>query len=389
MEPTRPSYPQSAPSGTQPLVRSLLDRELISRREAEILAAANLDSAAALWSLLRAFPSLGHVPGFDLPMVSSRLAGNLGAAAAALAEAPGTAGSPAPPFAFGAAYPGEGPASPGWEVPLPPVGAPIPGDAAAVPPPLASEVALDVRCGPWPVRNQATRGTCVAFATTACCEQLSCPEPPRDLSEQFLYWAIKVQIGDPWPTSDGTLLDYARQALSGEGICLESLWPYSTTVLPGNPGHSGPGQPSAAARADAHARILVAGRYQRGTAAGNAARLVAWLKSTDRAAAVSLPVFHDATVTTSNNWSTPLGWLYGRVLDPPPTAVADGGHAVCVTGFRPDAGEPNGGHFIIRNSWDTQWGSALPDPGYAGPAPGYGQVSATYVEKYLWEMLQL
>ncbi len=76
---------------------------------------------------------------------------------------------------------------------------------------------------------------------------------------------------------------------------------------------------------------------------------------------------------------------YGEVLDPPPYMVSDGGHAVCVVGFVPYQWEPSGGYFVIRNSWGTDWGYELPTAGPYGPAPGYGTISASYVENYLWE----
>jgi hypothetical protein len=80
------------------------------------------------------------------------------------------------------------------------------------------------------------------------------------------------------------------------------------------------------------------------------------------------------------------------VLNPPPTAVASDGHAVCVTGFHPDALEPKGGYFTFRNSWDIVWGAQAPSPaasGYCAPEPGYGDISATYVDDYIWEIFQL
>ena len=82
-----------------------------------------------------------------------------------------------------------------------------------------------------------------------------------------------------------------------------------------------------------------------------------------------------------------MGTLYGRVLDPPPTSVVAGGHAVCVTGFEPDASERVGGWFIIRNSWNNGWATQSPAPGYYSPEIGYGQISATYIDQYLWEMM--
>ena len=85
-----------------------------------------------------------------------------------------------------------------------------------------------------------------------------------------------------------------------------------------------------------------------------------------------------------------MGTLYGQVLDPPATAVVDGGHAVCVVGFVPDADETTGGYFIFRNSWGTgAFGRRLPVRGSHAPERGYGQISATYVEKFLWEMCVL
>jgi hypothetical protein len=67
-----------------------------------------------------------------------------------------------------------------------------------------------------------------------------------------------------------------------------------------------------------------------------------------------------------------------------------GGHAVCVVGFEPDPEEPMGGYFIARNSWGTLWASLAPSPGDShSPAAGYGEISASYVDAYLWELLQL
>jgi hypothetical protein len=93
---------------------------------------------------------------------------------------------------------------------------------------------------------------------------------------------------------------------------------------------------------------------------------------------------------TSTNWSTTSALVYGKVINPPRRAITVGAHAVCVTGFVPDDTEPKGGYFIFRNSWGVDWSSAAPDPANTySPEPGYGQVSATYVDQYLWEMCSL
>lgn len=49
-----------------------------------------------------------------------------------------------------------------------------------------------------------------------------------------------------------------------------------------------------------------------------------------------------------------------------------------------------GGYFIIRNSWGTQkFGRDAPTLDWHTPESGYGQVSATYIENYLWELCVL
>ena len=108
---------------------------------------------------------------------------------------------------------------------------------------------------------------------------------------------------------------------------------------------------------------------------------------------MTLPVFKDPLGTT-DNWNTSVALAYGHVLNPPPLSAACGGHAVCITGFRPDPAEPNGGYFVFRNSWGSGWAQNAPAPAgsnrsFVAPEPGYGSISASYVESYLWELLQL
>ena len=51
--------------------------------------------------------------------------------------------------------------------------------------------------------------------------------------------------------------------------------------------------------------------------------------------AVSLPVFEDSS-TGLTNWTMPVGWDFGRVINPPPTSVAGRfGHCVCIVVFPP------------------------------------------------------
>ena len=102
-------------------------------------------------------------------------------------------------------------------------------------------------------------------------------------------------------------------------------------------------------------------------------------------------MFQDARDSSGvTNWETEDAWRYGDIVDPPKGALsARYGHAVCIVGFEPDPDEEHGGYFIFRNSWGDDWAFDLPAPGYFAPQKGYGQISASYVEKYLWELLAL
>jgi hypothetical protein len=170
-------------------------------------------------------------------------------------------------------------------------------------------------------------------------------------------------------------------------VCLDSLWPYNGIPVEGNVTHAGPGVPAQEVRDGAKSYRHLAAQYG---ARGSAAQLLSWLTQNQRPVAISVPIFRDALVPDRNNWNSDVGILYGEVLDPPATAVADGGHAVCVVGFVPDPEENTGGNFIFRNSWGTSgFGRNLPSSGWRAQEPGYGQISASYIDKYLWEMCVL
>jgi len=250
---------------------------------------------------------------------------------------------------------------------------------------------IDLRKGiDWPVRNQAYRGTCVAFAVTAAVERLqSGPQAtPRDLSEQFLYWGMKEKGADWGRNSDGSSIGLACYALADYGICGERDWPYNPEFIPGHAGQPGNGNPSYTALAQGKRNRMTGSPKSFYGLTGSAAMALAMLQI-GRPVAIALPTFSDSASSMYSSWSTPVARAYGRILNPPPTARRSGpGHAVCIVGFQPDPYEPLGGYFIFRNSWGTGWASRAPATGHSyAPAPGYGDVSATFVDKYNWQML--
>lgn len=351
--------------------------------EVTVLRTAGIRSFEDMDSLVGNFPTI-HTLGVRIPFLSAMAASRV-TLAYARAKA-GNHGRGQVPVAHGARHPRGAVWPPGRPVPAaPPSGSGPPGGASAG--------RIDLRVAPWPVRDQGQRGTCIAFASTACVEHKRCRASsagPDDHSEQFLYWAIKTRTADPWPSTDGTSLEFARDAMASEGICLEADWPYVPALLPANIPQGGNGNPSPVALAAAGRNTHVRAAYLSPPPGQGAAAVLSAIMA-GRPVAVSLPVFRDPQMPPQapDNWTTNSGWLYGRVMNPPPTAVVAGGHAVCITGFVPDAAEPGGGYFVFRNSWGVQWASAVPSPGAShAPEPGYGEVSASYVDTYMWEMLQ-
>ena len=353
-------------------IQSLIAQDSLDENSAGILDQIDVRSSDDLDSLVRAFPSIGDV-GIQVSRLSSIAAMQVTPAYRSMTSA--TGGAP-PPFGFGARPPPFVSTPPGTIVGVAP-------PRAAAPPPTGPN--LDIRLTNWPVKDQGSRGTCVAFGASACAEHLiGMNRAPNALSEQFLYWSIKNQSNDPSPADDGTWLEYARDMLVAHGICKDAFCSYIPT--PQKP--VGGVQPGSAAVADALLRKHSAPTHVR-KPSGAAAQILNLLGN-GRPVAVSVPIFRDPALPGGpTNWETGVGVAYGRILNPPPKSVVDGGHCVCVTGFVPDAGEPNGGYFVIRNSWGTRWAHSVPTSSYRSPERGYGEISATYIETYCWEFLQL
>lgn len=324
--------------------------------------------------MMRQFPSIAEDPEISLPMLSNLVATRMSFAARSAVEA-----RVATPVAYarGSQPPPDSVVSIGdrQEPVTLPASLDLPSDA--------------VVCGlATPVRDQGQRGTCVAHAVTACVEHHF---GESDLSEQFLYWGAKLHGGDPFPTAEGTWLRCAEQALRSNGICSEQLWPYNPARIAGNETQEIPGTaPSSAALTDAPSRshaaatCLDVSSQTSGKAAGLRTELA------KGPVAISLPVFQDPQ-TPFDNWNWYGAVDHGHVLDPTQYSVVAAGHAICACGYQPSASAPGGGWFVFKNSWGTTtWnpGGGTTPPGHPVTAAGYGYVSASYVDRYLWEYLR-
>lgn len=238
-----------------------------------------------------------------------------------------------------------------------------PVTAVAEPVALPQSVNLISRMSP--IRNQASRGTCVAFTITAINEYYRrATGRPRNLSEQHLYYETKLTDGSPGLC--GTWQAAAAQALSRRGQCRENIWAYNP-----NPPCNNHGARPATARQNALNYRLRLQQLPSNSVNGLKAALAA-----RRPGGISIPVY--------NSWyQSAETERTGRITLRLGNEPNQGGHAVCVVGYQDDPGAPGGGYFIIRNSWHTTWGYQCP---YGA---GYGTIPYRYITNDCWEIFVL
>jgi C1A family cysteine protease len=215
-----------------------------------------------------------------------------------------------------------------------------------------------------PVRDQGSRGTCVAFATTALREFLAaCSD---QLSEQFLYWACKHNDGIP--ECEGTYVATAMSVLETKGECREQIWPYNPSPIAGNEAQD---PLPDGAETDA-LRFKTTGT--RSVSRNNVNHYKHVLAGTDGNA--PSPVVIGALVFDS--WlCSPATAHTGKITMPLPGEQPVGGHAMLVVGYQDDTSVPGGGYFIVRNSWAETWASHSPE------AAGHALMPYAYVEAYV------
>jgi hypothetical protein len=247
----------------------------------------------------------------------------------------------------------------------------------------------------WPAADQGWRNSCVAFAVAACLELLRAgkSEAFEALSPQFLYWHMRQLRPDKPPPGwleGATKLGQAKQVLEQKGICKLRTCLYKVVSIDSIEGD----RPNAGAMDEA-ASYRVADIYYEDfpdpeKRPSGVARKVHHRLAMGCPVAIAVPIFAKTPTSAMTNWDNPDTERSGMVRDPRPDWVPSGaGHAVCVTGFQRDRHEPAGGWFIFRNSLGLDWGEdAVSVTGIPRlPHRGFGAISATYVEKYCWEML--
>ena len=216
-----------------------------------------------------------------------------------------------------------------------------------------------------PIRNQAQRGTCVAFAVTAINEYYRRTlGRVVDLSEQHSYFETKLIDGSP--AACGTWQVKAAQALANRGQCREAVWPYNP-----NPPCNNHGPLPANARPDG-----INYRLQLQQLPSNNVNTIKSRLASRQPVGISIAVYNSwylsASVRNTGRITTRLG-----------SEPLAGGHAVCLVGYQDDAAAPGGGYFILRNSWGTSWASLSPY------GRGYGTIPYRYIATDCWEAFAL
>lgn len=260
-----------------------------------------------------------------------------------------------------------------------------------------TQESIDYRSWQSPVKSQANRGTCSAFAIAAALETL--PGFPVDLSEQALYTSAKLNgyFDTTEAYSEGAFLSYYLPVLRRDGVVREAQSPYQPEAPIWKSGSR-----LDSLRADiAGGSLYDALSFRKHTyrveqeqavfRSGADAKEVDWIQQQLRNGVHSIPVGY---AINANQWmrhkgTTAMspgelfvvvsdGQTYGytvaklMMMDDLIDAInagkatlrfkneeaeLNGGHAVCIVGYDAEG-------FIFKNSWGTQWGEN-----------GYGRIS--------------
>jgi C1A family cysteine protease len=202
---------------------------------------------------------------------------------------------------------------------------------SAIKPPLLSlpnKVDLRSKCSP--VENQGNLGSCTANALAGAVEFLELKDgvPPLDLSRLFIYYNERVIEGTVKEDSGAFLRDGIK-SLAKQGVCPEREWSYRISDFRK--------KPTASCYKDAKKHQITS--YYRISTLNEM-----WTCLADRFPFVFGFTVYDAFESSAVAKS-------GVLNMPGPNERVIGGHAVMAVGY-----DNTQERFIIRNSWDTDWG---------------------------------
>ena len=193
---------------------------------------------------------------------------------------------------------------------------------------LPSKVDLRKKCSP--IENQGDIGACTAHALVGALEFLEIKDGCKfvDLSRLFVYYNERTIEGTTNQDSGAFLRDGIK-SLAKQGVCPEAEWPYNVKQFAK--------KPVSKCYSDAKKHQITS--YHR----------ISSLDDMRTCLADGFPFVFGFTVYTA--FESAEVAKTGVLNLPGPKEKVMGGHAVMAAGYD-DAQQ----RFIIRNSWDTDWG---------------------------------
>jgi C1A family cysteine protease len=202
--------------------------------------------------------------------------------------------------------------------------------AAIAAPPKKLPKSVDLRATCSPVENQGDLGSCTANALFGNLEFLErkAGHAVTDLSRLFVYFNERVLEGTVNEDSGAFLRDGIK-TLVKQGVCTEKKWPYNIAQFTR--------KPSASCYKQGRDHQITS--YHR----------ILTIREMKMCLAEGYPFVFGFTVYES--FESDQVAKTGRVNLPKPNEKDVGGHAFMAAGYD-DASK----RFLIRNSWDTDWG---------------------------------
>lgn len=253
----------------------------------------------------------------------------------------------------------------------------------------------------WHPVDQRPRNVCVGFAMAAAVEMLRhnrTGKPVEPVSAQAIYWMMRKEFpltGDDAPPGyeiGATRLKQAQDVVEQRGVCPDSLAPFYLGMIDRDtaPHGTAPSQEALEAmNPDEFGEGVYGFHPEADRPATSLTRTFHELLAQGRPVAAGFPMF--GTSSGRSNWHSVDALSTGEVLGPLDAGsgiqagtVADSGHVVCLVGYAPDPEAEGEGWFIFRNSWGVDFAQDG-NPRFPDLPPGYGTLSASYVDHYCWE----